>query len=333
MRYGGDHQDETWLRKAEASAQQALKLDDQLALSHVAHAAVLESQGRFDDALAVSERALHVDPDNYFAWYFKAETLRHARRYQEARSALAEAARRFPRERIFVDELGCVEYEQGNDVAAEQAFERSIAMEPDTVMTYANLSATLMRQNRSDEAARVLQRGLQIRPSAKLYGNLGNVLFLRGDYIGAAAAFENAVSPTHGAPGSYLNWANLGDTLIWIPGREREARQAYDKARRLLAPSLDRAPNDASLISRMGLYSARAGDQEQALALIARAVALAPASADVQFRAGLGYELLGKRTLALEAIDKALKLGYPVKYIEAEPDLVALRRDPHYHAD
>jgi serine/threonine-protein kinase len=333
MRYGNDSQDETWLQKAVASAQQALKLNDQLALSHVANGAAQESQGRFDDALAAFERALHLDPTNYYAWYFKVETLRRARRYPEARALLAEATRRFPSERVFFDELGSVEYEQANYSAAEQAFRHSIALEPDAVQAYANLTATLMRQDRADEAARILQRGLQVRPSAKLYGNLGNILFLRGDYVGAVDAFENAVSPTRGAPGSYINWANLGDTLLWIPGREEEARQAYDRARRLLAPKLERAPNDVVVVSRMGLYSARAGDKTQALALMSRAVTLAPDSADVQFRAGLAYELLGLRALALGAIANAVRLGYPLKYIEAEPDLVSLRRDPGYHPE
>jgi serine/threonine-protein kinase len=333
MRFNSDRQDETWLRKADASAQQALKLDDQLALAHVAAAALRESQGRYDDALAACARALRLDPANFHAWYVRVETLRHARRYPEARAALAEAARRFPRERVFADELGSVEYEQGNLAAAEQAFRHSLALQPDAVTAYANLAAALMRQNRADEAARVLQQGLQVRPSDKLYTNLGNILFLRGDYVGAAAAFEDAVAPTRGNPGAYLNWANLADTLLWIPGRGDEARRAYDKARHLLAPRLERAPNDVLLVSRMGLYAARAGDADQALALMARAITLAPDGADVQFRAGLAYELLGRRKLALDAIAHALRLGYPLKFIEAEPDLVALRRDPGYHAD
>ena len=333
LRFGSDRQDETWLRKADASAQQALKLDDQLALAHVAMAAVREGQGRYDDALALCAQALRLDPANFHASYFRVETLRRARRYPEARAALAEAARRFPRERAFADELGSVEYEQGNLAAAELAFRHSIALQPDAVTAYANLAAALMRQNRPDEAARVLQQGLQVRPSDKLYTNLGNILFLRGDYVGAAAAFKDAVSPTRGNPGAYLNWANLADTLLWIPGRRDEARQAYDKARRLLAPRLERAPNDVLLVSRMGLYAARAGDADQALALTARAITLAPAGPDVQFRAGLAYELLGRRKLALDALARALQLGFPLKFIEAEPDLVALRRDPGYHAD
>jgi len=333
IRYGGDRQDETWLRKADAGAQQALKLNDQLALGYIAQGWVRDFQGRRDDAVASYDRALRLDPSNFFAWWGKIETLRHARRYATAESAITEAIRQFPRERVFLDALGSVYYEQSNLPAAEEAFRRSIALQPDAVRSYSNLAAVLMRQNRSDETLRVLQQGLQVRPCADLYATLGNILFKRGDYVGAAGAFENAVSPTRGAPGSYLNWANLADTLLWIPGRGDEARQAYDKARRLLAERLEHSPNDVLLVSRMGLYAARSGHQDEARTLITRALSLAPANADAHFRAGLAYELLGDRKQALAAITEALRLGYPAKYVEAEPDLLALRRDPNYHPD
>ena len=333
IRYAGDRTDDTWLRKGDAGAQQALKLDDQLALGHVAQGWVRDLQGRPDDALAAFARALRLDPSNFFALWGKVQALRHARRYAEAQACIADAVRRFPRERTLSDELGTVYYEQSDLKAAEQAFRHSIALEPDAVRSYANLSAALMRLDRADEALRVLQQGLQVRPSGSLYTNLGNILFLRGDYVGAADAFENAVSPIHGAPGAYQNWANLADTLLWIPGRAEEARQAYEKARRLLAERLERSPDDVGLVSRMGLYAVRSGHKDEAPALLTRALALAPRSADVQFRAGLAYELLGDRKRALAAIAAALRLGYPVKYVEAEPDLEALRRDPGYHAD
>ncbi|WP_296945823.1 serine/threonine-protein kinase [uncultured Massilia sp.] len=333
LRYAGDRQDEIWLQKASASAQLSLKLDPQLALGHIANGAVMDSEGQFDRALGAYDHALRLDPGNYFAWYGKVESLRHARRYPEALAALADAIKRFPKERVFADELGTTYFAQENYQAAEQAFRHSIALQPDAVLAYANLNAVLLHQNRNDEALRVLQQGLQVRPNAKLYSNLGNALFLRGDYVGAAEAFENAVSPTRGAPGKYLYWANLGDTLLWLPGREQQARQAYARARDLLAPQLQRSPDDVVLVSRMGLYAARAGEQAQAIALMQHAVALAPKDAKVQFRAGLAYELLGKRDLALQAIGAARRLGYPSKLIDAEPDLINLRRDPAYQDD
>jgi tetratricopeptide (TPR) repeat protein len=303
------------------------------ALSHIARGWVLDSQGKRDEALLAHAQGLRLDPTNFFALYGQAATLRRMHRYDEARTKLAEAMARFPRERVFTDELGSVEYEQADYPAAERTFRRSIALQPDAVTAYSNLNAALLRQNRDDEALQVLQQGLQIRPSARLYTNLGNALFLRQDYVGAAAAFENAVSPTRGAPGEYQLWANLADTLNWIPGRETQARAAYDKARELLAPRLARAPNDVLLVSRMGLYAARTGAAAEAARLLAHALTLAPNSADVQFRAGLAHELLGQRDAALVAINKARRLGYPVKFIDAEPDLVALRRDERYQPD
>ncbi|MFB9241763.1 protein kinase [Massilia antarctica] len=333
LRYAGDGQDEVWLQKAAAGAQQALTLNDQLALSHIANGWALANLGHYERALTAFDQALHLDPADFFAWYGKAHMLRRAGRLPQALQTLALASARFPRERVFADELGAVHFENGAYRDAEQAFRRSLALQPDAVNAYSNLNAALVRQDRQDEALRVLQQGLQIRPSAKLYGNLGNALFLRGDYVGAAAAFENAVSPTRGAPGDYLNWANLADTLLWIPGREQQARQAYGKARTLLAPRLARAPDDATLASRMALYAARSGDSAGALALAAHALALAPKNAQIQFRIGLAYELLGHRQKALDAILSARRLGYPSTAVAAEPDLVALRRDPAYPQD
>lgn len=333
FRYEGDDKDEAWLSKADASAQHALMLNDQLALAHVAKGWVLNSQGRPEQALQAFAQALQLDPGEFFAWYGKTFVLRNARRYADAKATLALALTRFPRERAFLDELGTVQFEQADYRGAEQTFRRSIALQPDTVAAYANLNAALLRQNRVEEAMRVLQQGLQVRPSARLYGNLGNALFARGDYTGAAAAFENALSPTHGAPGEYLNWANLADTLQWIPGRQADAIRAYNTARRLLAPRLARAPNDVLLVSRMGLYAARGGDANTAFALLARATALAPDNGEVQRRAAIAYELLGQRDQALLAISNARRLGIPAMAFETEPDLIALRRDPAYRRD
>jgi eukaryotic-like serine/threonine-protein kinase len=329
-RYLSDKQDDTWLKKANASAQQALKLNDQLALSHIANGWFLALDGKREAAILSYEKALIFDPNNFFAQYGKVQSLRMLRRYEEATQAAELGTQLYPKERVFVDELGTIYYDQADYVSAERAFRRSIELQPDAIFSYANLNATLLRLGKSDEALQVLQQGLQIRPNARLYGNLGNALFVRGDYLGAVAAFENAISPKVGNPENYLGWANLADALLWIPGRNEQAIKAFEKAQALLSPRLARSPDDVTLVSRMALYMARLNDKVNAETLILHAKKLAPNSADVAFRAGLAYELLGNRKAALEQINKAKLLGYPVKLINAEPALVSLRRDDAY---
>ena len=325
-----DGQDEVWLGKALAGAQQALKLNARLALAHAAYGIALERDARSEPALLALEQALALDPNNLFAMLGKVKALIRLRRYDEARSGAERGLTRYPQERSFADLMGQTYFEQGDFDAAERAFRRSLRLQPDAVFAYANLSATLHRQGRSDEALAVLQQGLQVRPNAWLYGNLGTALFARGDYPGAAAAFEDAVSPGRGNPGNYLAWANLADALLWLPGRANEAARAYAKARQLLALRLARAPDDVVLVSRMGLYAARAGDGAGARAFTEHALQLAPRSMDVHFRAGLVLELTGNRSRAIEELLLARKYGLPEKAIDSEPDLVELRRDPRY---
>jgi serine/threonine-protein kinase len=330
FRYAGDTQDETWLRRAAAAAQQALRLEPTLALSHVAQAWVLANQGQRDAALAEAETALGLEPDNFFAAVGKVTFLTQLQRYDEARAWAQAMLRRHPRQRVFADALGTVYYAQGNYAAAEQAFRLSIKIQPDSGTAYANLNAALLRLGRNDEALQAVQQGLLVAPGAALYTNLGNALFLRGDYVGAAAAFERAVAPPAGNPNSYLGWANLGDTLLWIPGRAQQAREAYRTARDLLSRQLARAPGDSTLLSRMGLYAARSADAANAMAFTDKALAAAQDSPDVHFRAALAYELLQQRERALAELAQAKRLGYPASAIDAEPEFVALRRDARY---
>lgn len=330
FKHTGDSRDETWLQRADASAQLALKSNDQLAMAHAAQAAVRLAQGKASLAVELADQALRLDPRNLFGLVVKGDALSKARRFDEAEKVLREATVLYPKERVLEDLLGTVYYQQGDYAKAERAFRRSIVIEPAGVIAYANLSHAVLRQNRGDEALQVLQQGLQIRPSGQLYSNLGTALFNRGDYLGAANAFERAVTSSKGNANHYLRWANLADTLRWIPGRAEDSRQAYVEAIALLKPLVERAPGDVTLASRMGLYSARLGDRAAAVSFTMRALKAAPDSADVRFRAGMAYELIGERASALLEINHALARGYSIASIRSEPDLISLRRDPQF---
>jgi eukaryotic-like serine/threonine-protein kinase len=331
MRHVGDNRDESWLQRADASAQLALKSNDQLAMAYAAQSAVRIAQGKQEESLRLIDHSLRLDPLDVFTLTLKGAILTRIGRFKEAKEHLDRAIARYPNERKLQDVLGVLLFQQGDYAGAERAFRRSIAIEPDAVMAYANLSYALLRQDRGDQALQALQQGLQVRPNGSLYTNLGNALFNRGDYVGAAQAFENAVSSSRGNSNTYLRWANLADTLRWIPGREQASRDAYRQAQTLLRPLQERAPNDATLLSRMGLYAARLGERADAVAMTQRAVQAEPETADVRYRAALVYELSGERDAALAELKAASQRGYPFNLINAEPDLIALRRDPRFH--
>ena len=332
LRYIGNGRDETWLHRADASAQQAIALDNQLALARVAQAWVLEFKGKRLEALQEVTSALNLEPNNLLGLYCKARLLIHAKKYDLATELLTNSITKNPKERLFNSLLGTMYFKQGNYDDAEQFFRKSIKLDPESTSAYAQLSAVLLRKNRNDDALQVLQNGLKIRPNWELYTNLGNVLFNKGDYLGAVQAFENAVSEGKGNPGNYILWANLADALRWIPAKRESSRNSYLRAITLLNPLLQRLPEDASFNSRMALYSAYTGNKEKALIHLEHAIAASPDLPDIRFRAALTSELIGDRTGAVTNLTIALKRGYPLNLIEAAPDLLALRRDARYQS-
>ena len=330
MRYANDRSDASWLQRADASAQAALSLNDQLALGYAAKSHVRGQQGRYEESLQLSEHALRLDPSNLFALNTRGEVLIRMQRYAEAENSIAIARKTHPNERLFIDQLGLLRFRQGNYSDAEKVFRESIKTTPDAVYAYANLSGALIRLGREDEALRVLQQGLEVRPNGQLYSNLGTALFSRGDYLGAAKAFEHAVSSSKGNSIAYLRWANLADTLRWIPGRERDSQEAYRRAAALIKPLLERSPENVTLASRMGLYAAKLGDKKTASTLSRKAVTTKPSNADIRFRAAVAFEITGQRDAALAELTNAQQLGYPITLIGTEPDLLALRGDPRF---
>lgn len=331
LRYAGDERDEIWLKRAEEASSLALRSEPQLALAHAARGWSEEYLGRNDAAEAHYRRALTLDPNDRYALLGLARLYSASNRETQAAAVLRDALTRHPRERWFHDTLGTLAYRQGDLAGAERAFRRSIAIKPDGLQAYVSLGGILLRQDRSEDALTVLQQGMRHGTSSTLYSNLGTVLFTLGRYAEAAEAFEQAVSASKGSPNDYLQWANLGDALRWLPGREAEAKTAYQSALRIAEELMQRYPDSATLASRAALYAARLGRFDRAGRHTATALARAGDDPDILFRAALVAELSGNRDVALERLRRAIEKGYPQHMIAGEPDLLALRRDRRYH--
>lgn len=329
IRYAGNARDPVWLDRAAASAQLAVSVEDQLALAHTAQAWVMELRDHLEEAQAEYRRALSLDPNEFHALNGQAQLLLRQQRVDEAVAVFEHALQTYPNEPTFLNGLGGAFFQQGRLEQAAATFRRSIAAQPNGALAYASLNGVLTRQGHVEEALSVLQQGLALGPDARLYGNLGNSLFTLGRYVEAADAFERALSADKGSPNHYRNWANLADTLRMIPGRAEDATNAYRRAIALLRPRLG-PQADPALLSRAGLYAAKAGDPALARPWVEASLAGGSKDPDTWFRAAVAAELLGQRNLALQRIATAVSFGYPAQAIEQEPELHALRRDRRF---
>jgi len=328
--YANVESDPAILKNAQAAAELALKLDDQLALAHAVDAWASEFAGDFEKASSQYDQALTLDPTNYFALQGKGRMLKNRGDIDAAIKQFEIAVNLYPEDGWLLTLLGDMYHRKGNYDAAEDAIRKGMALAPDNVLAYRTLGAVLFAKDKTLQAIAVVQRGLQIQPDPTLYNNLGSFYYSLGQYGQSAQAFERAID-AQGNSHNYFLWANLGDAYSMIKGREEDTKLAYRRAIQLLAPRIK--PNDTRPIvySRAGLYYAKAGEPDKALEMTNRALALAPDSRYVLFRASVVQEQAGNRAEALNLLVKAMAAGHPVSEIENEPFLAALREDPAYH--
>jgi serine/threonine-protein kinase len=173
------------------------------------------------------------------------------------------------------------------------------------------------------------QRSIQLRPTALAFSNLGTTHFFQGRYQEAARAFEKALEL---GTANRAVWGNLADAYLRVPGQAEKAPDVYRQAIQLAERDLAVNPKDAEARAHLAVFCARLNEKQRALAETVKARGLAAGNMDVLFLCALAYELVGRRSLALETLKGALQGGYSRAEVERHPDLAGLRQDPRFTA-
>lgn len=329
--YGNEKRDEIWMQKAKASAQQAMSLDPNLAVSLLAHSKVVQWHHQMDEALQIAEKALQLEPNNLMMWVQKARLLLERGDIQALMKFASEGVEAFPQDRVLPELKGVALATLGDVKGAERAYRLSMQRQPDSVNAYALLGNLLDRQQRTNEALQIFQRGLQVRPNAQLYGAMGQVMFRKGEFKQAAEAFEKAVSPQKGVAGSYFRWYQYAEALMWVPGREAEGIAAFKRAKELLEVRMARSPDDAFIMSHMAFIQARLGEFDQAKSLIVQSMAssIQDEPNNLALAASI-FELIHERDKAFELLAQLKQLEPEMYDVVTNPIFDELRKDSRY---
>jgi Flp pilus assembly protein TadD len=180
---------------------------------------------------------------------------------------------------------------------------------------------------RDEDAARMWERSLAIRPNFSAASNLGTSYFRRGQYSQAARAFERAVAL---APADVRVWRNLAAALHWAPGERPKARAAFEKVVQLAEAERQVNPRQPALLAQLADAYAMLGSTSEALAAATAVERLGVSDAETAFMLAGVYEQLGNREIAFTWLRQALAKGYALDSIERSPSMAELRKDARY---
>jgi eukaryotic-like serine/threonine-protein kinase len=317
------------IEQAVAHCEMALAIDNRLAPVHVTLAMIARGRGRYEEAVAVAQRAVELDPVSSDGYRELGRAYEELKRLPDAEATYRKAIDARPDDWLAYNTLGSFLLARSRLPEAEAAFKHVMALTPDNTRAYNNLGVTFFAMGRADDAASMWERSTAIRPSFAAASNLGAYYYARARYSDAARAFERAVSLS---PNNRRLWRNLGAALYWAPGERRKAKDAYARAVELGEAERRVNPRQPSLLAELADSYSMLGQRAEALDAAAAVERLGSGDADAMFNVASAYEQTGDRDLALKWLDKATAAGYSREAIERSPGLAELRKDARYTA-
>ena len=158
-------------------------------------ASSLVGEGRFEEAVALLERAAKIDPDNEEVLYHLAFSLSKLNRPEEAIQHYQRTLEIFPDYAEARINLGNLLMNQGSFQEAEKAFRLALEVASELASVHNNLGTLLGRQGRVVEAIPLFVEAVRIDPQyIQALCNLGNAYLSQGRGEEAATQFSLALA-------------------------------------------------------------------------------------------------------------------------------------------
>ncbi len=318
-----------WLDQAGQNCEKSLSISPNIAEAHVCVGDVLKSRGDYDSAARQFQTALRLDSNSDEAFIGLADCYQHLGNAAAAEAAYKSAIKLRPNYWGTYSSLGDFYSSQSRFAEAAEAFRKVTELAPDNYRGYSNLGGVYAIQGRYPEAIATLKRSIELRPNLDAYGNLGAVYFYLRRYNEAADTFQQSLQLESG---DYMNWGNLGDALYWTPNRRSESAQAYRKAMQLAEAKLQINSRDASTLSFLAYYEAMAGNKNDAIKNISRAIALMPGNSEILLRAASISIRFGDQQGTLSWLHKAVAAGLPPSQLLDTPEFQPLHDNDDFRA-
>lgn len=321
-----DKKDSFWAEKAVAAAQQAARINENLAEVRFSLGVVYSSTGKTSEAIAELKRALELAPNSDEGYRRLGNAYMAAGQKNEAIQAFQQAMKINPYFWVDQNAVGLAYFRYGDFDKALAAFRRVTELEPDNVFGYDNTGAVYFRQGKFEECIAPFQKSIQIQPHYLAYSNLGAAYFYLKRYAESVPMFEKAVELN---PNQTVAVGNLADAYRWT-GQKDKALATNDRAIALAFKELQVNPNNAEVMGSLALFYAKKGDASHALEFIKRARGADKANVSLVYKEAMVHALAGRNNEAFASLREAFQKGYPAEEAKNEPELKNLQALPEF---
>lgn len=318
--------DGQWVAQAVAANSSAVRLAPDVPSVRFALGINLVNGGRYAEALEELQRVLAQQPNNDEARRYLGRALAGLGRLDEAVAEWRKALTIRPNNWQALSDIGRAMFEARRFDEAEAAYRQLVALQPDNVTGHQGLGAVYLRQQRIRESLENYERAMAISPAGQVLSSMGTLYFQQGDVQKAADTYRRAIAVR---PNASMTHRNLGDALARL-GRSDEARASYRRAVELAEADRLVNPADVQNLANLALFHAKAGDVAEARRCIEEAVQRGGDDQTVRVRAAQAYAVLGSVDEALAALARAIALNYPPSEAATAVEFDGLRRLPRY---
>ncbi|MEJ2257091.1 MAG: tetratricopeptide repeat protein [Woeseiaceae bacterium] len=319
--------DATRFGAAEAACLRALEIDDAAVEVHVALGNLYVASGKNENALQEFETALEDNDNLADAYIGIADAYIALNRPTEAEASLRKSIDVDVSNWSSFNAMGNFLFGQGRFLEAAEFYQMFVNRVDDNGTALSNLGAAYYLAGRFREAAEAWDRAIAIRPGRSVYSNTGTMYFFLGEYDTAADRYALAANF---APNDYIVWSNLADAYYFGKKFSQVADVTYKRALALVEQQLGVNPDDAEAMSVAAHCNARLGNRDKALEYAARAWEKASDNLYVYYNIALVHAQFGLTDKALDALERAVALDYPVDLLPLDPAFESLRKEPRF---
>ncbi len=311
------------IEMAEDACARALNSNPRLHMVYSALGDLYRQTARNAKAEYAYGKALEINPQDAQAMTGMAMLYQREQRYDEAEELLLQAIEIQPGSWRAIDSYGTFLFRVGRYDEAAIAYRQVTQLDPRNRHAWTNLGSALTMKGDFESGRMAYEESLKIEKTEAAHSNLGVIYYYLGEFEKSVAEHRAAIALN---PDQTMNWVNLADAL-YFAGETTEAKSAFGNASELARSRLSVDPDDANTMLLLGWAQQMLGDTAVAKEFIKKGLDLAPSNPYGQYYAGLIEVMAGNHEDALRALRRALDNGYPAKMLAAEPYLEDLKQN------